>query len=291
MNERRGLDTFGAASLIGFAALLAFNQVVIKVTSGGIAPVFQAGLRSAGAVLIVLAWMWIRKIPFEVPRNALVWGILSGCLFGYEFICLYIALDLTTVSRASIMFYSMPVWLALSAHFLIPGERLNGLRVLGLALAMSGVVLALIDRSNGQASLTGDLLALVGTLGWAGIALLVRATPLSQVTPVVQLIFQVAVSAPILLIAAPFFGDLMRNPLPVHWLGLLFQVVCVASLGFLFWFWLMKIYRANTVASFSFLSPVFAVIFGWLILGEDIALTVWIALALVAVGITLINRK
>ena len=291
MTERRGLDTFGAASLIGFAALLAINQVVIKLTSDGLAPVFQAGLRSAGAMLIVLGWMWVRKIRFEVPRNAVIWGILSGCLFAYEFVCLYVALDLTTVSRASIMFYSMPVWLALSAHFLIPGERLTPLRILGLTLAMGGVVLALIDRSNGQASLAGDLLALIGALGWAGIALLVRATPLSQVTPVVQLLFQVAVSAPILLIAAPFFGDLMRDPQPVHWLGLLFQTVFVASLGFLFWFWLMKLYRANTVASFSFLSPVFAVIFGWLILGEQIALTVWGALALVAVGITLINRK
>jgi drug/metabolite transporter (DMT)-like permease len=44
------------------------------------------------------------------------------------------------------------------------------------------------------------------------------------------------------------------------------------------------------VASFSFLSPVFAVILGWLLLGEKVGPQVWAALVLVAAGITLINR-
>jgi drug/metabolite transporter (DMT)-like permease len=45
------------------------------------------------------------------------------------------------------------------------------------------------------------------------------------------------------------------------------------------------------VASFSFLSPVFSVILGWLILGETIGIQIWIALGFVAVGIFLINRR
>lgn len=291
MEEKRPIDGFGAASLIGFATLLAFNQVVIKVTGGGFGPVFQAALRSVGAVLVLLIWMRLRGYSFAIPRNAVIWGVLSGVLFGFEFICLYLALDKTTVSRASIIFYTMPVWLALAAHVLLPGERLSGIRVLGLILAVAGVTLALFDRSNGAASLAGDILALVATFGWAGIALLVRLTPLAHVKPVMQILFQVAVSAPILLIAAPFFGPLMRDLEPIHLLGLLFQIVCVGSFGFLAWFWLMSIYRASSVASFSFLSPVFAVLFGWALLGEHIGPAVWGALLLVAAGIFLINRK
>ncbi|MFK7753594.1 MAG: DMT family transporter [Sedimentitalea sp.] len=291
MLEKRPVDSFGATALIAFAALLALNQVAVKVTGGGFGPVFQAGLRSAGAVVILLAWMQFRGIKFDLPRNAIFWGVLSGAIFAYEFICLFIALDLTTVSRASVIFYTMPVWLALAAHVLLPGERLTPVRTLGLALAVGGVILALFDRSNGQASLAGDLLALIASFGWAAIALLVRITPLSTVKPVVQLLFQVAVSAPILLILAPLFGDLFRAPTALHWAGLAFQTVAVASIGFLVWFWLMTIYRASGVAAFSFLSPVFAVIFGWALLGEQIGPLVWTALALVAAGIYLINRK
>ena len=291
MEEKRAIDTVGAAALTGFALLLAFNQVVIKITGGGFAPVFQAGLRSAGAALVVLLWMRARGIAITAPRAGIPWAVLSGLVFAFEFTCLYSALDRTTVARASIIFYSMPVWLGLAAHLWLPGERITGLRALGMALAMGGVALALADRSNGQASLTGDLLALIAAFGWAGIILLMRLTPLSQVSPVMQLLFQVMVSAPVLLALAPLFGDLGRDPQPIHYAGLAFQAICVVGLGFIVWFHLMAIYRASGVASFSFLSPVFAVVFGWLILGERIGPPVWIALALVAAGLTLINRK
>jgi len=67
--------------------------------------------------------------------------------------------------------------------------------------------------------------------------------------------------------------------------------MAVASLGFLVWFWLLTIYRASGVALFSFLSPVLAVLMGWLILGEKIIWQIWAVLALVAAGIFLINRR
>ena len=291
MEEKRAIDGFGAAALIGFATLLAFNQVVIKITGGGFAPAFQAGLRSVGAAIVLLIWMKLRGTSLHIPRSAWTWGIISGGLFALEFLCLFTALDHTTVSRSSIIFYTMPVWLALVSHFALPGEKLSGLRILGMVLAVTGVVLALSDRSNGQASLLGDVLALMASFIWASIPLVVRMTPLVHVPPATQLLFQVAISAPILLLAAPFYGEFLRDPQPIHWAGLAFQAICVASLGFLVWFWLLTIYRASAVASFSFLSPVLAVLFGWLILGERIGPAVFVALVLVAAGIFLINRR
>lgn len=291
MEEKRAIDMVGAAALTGFALLLAFNQVVIKITGGGFAPVFQAGLRSVGAAIVVLLWIKARGLPMTAPRAGIPWAVLSGLIFAFEFTCLYLALDHTTVARASIIFYSMPVWLGIAAHFWLPGERITGLRALGMALAMGGVALALADRSNGQASLAGDLLALVAAFGWAAIILLLRLTPLSQVNPVMQLFFQVLCSAPVLLALAPLFGDLTRDPQPIHYAGLAFQAIFVVGLGYIVWFHLMAVFRASGVASFSFLSPVFAVVFGWLILGEKIGPPVWIALGLVAAGLVLINRK
>ena len=291
MDEKRAMDGIGAAGLIAFAALLGFNQVVIKVTGGGFDPVFQAGLRSVGALAILGTWIWVRRVPLSLPRGVAPWGVLAGLFFSAEFLCLYMALDRTTVARASILLYSMPVWLALAAHFMLPGERLSRGRALGLVLAMGGVVIALADRGGGAASLTGDLLALCAALGWAGIALTVRMTPLARARPLVQLLFQLGVSAPLLLALAPLFGPMLRAPEPIHWAGLGFQIVAIASLGFLFWLKLMSIYRASGVASFSFLSPVFAVLLGWGLLGEAIALSIWAALGLVAAGLVLINRR
>ncbi len=292
MTEKRPIDASGAALLTGFALLLAFNQVVIKVTGGGFGPVFQAGLRSAIGLLVLAVWIALRRPRLgPLPRSAALWGVVAGLLFCFEFICLFIALDVTSVSRASIIFYSMPVWLALAAHLLLPGEQLTRVRSLGLVLAMGGVALAVLDRGGGTASLAGDLLALGATFGWAGIALCLRITPLAAVPPVTQLVFQLAVSAVLLTAAAPLFGPLVREMGPLHLWGLAFQGICIASLGYLLWFQLIKIYRASSVASFSFLSPVLAVLMGWALLDEVIGPQVWAALALVAAGVFLINRK
>lgn len=292
MARKTQMDTFGAVALILFALHLAFNQVVVKVTNGGFQPVFAAGLRSllAGGILVI--WMTARRVPMSIPRASVVGGVISGTLFAIEFMCLFTALDFTTVSRASIIFYSMPVWLAIAAHVLLPGERLSGPRIIGLALAMAGVALAVFDRGSGEASLIGDVLALIGAICWAGIALCVRVTPLSEVPPEQQLMWQLMISAPFLLAVSPLFGsDFIRDLQPIHLWGMAFQVIGVASFGFLVWFWLMSIYPAASVASFSFLSPVFAVILGWLLLNERVDLSIWIALALVAAGIFLINRR
>lgn len=291
VEKRDHIDAFGAVSLTGFALLLAFNQVVIKVTNDGLQPVFFAGLRSAGSVLCIWLWMRVRGIPLNLPRRTWGVGVLLGVIFAAEFICLFIALDLTTVARTSVIFYSMPVWMAVGGHFFLQGDRIGRLKAAGLALALSGVALAFAARGEGPGSLLGDLAALGAAMGWAAVGLLVKGSRLRDSRPEIQLFWQVAVSAPILLLLAPLFGPLIRDLQPLHLWGLGFQIVVVVSAGFIFWLWLLSIYPASGVASFSFLSPVFGVGLGWLLLDETVTPALIGALVLVALGLVLINRQ
>ncbi len=290
MERKSNIDTFGALALTSFAFLLAFNQVVIKVTNGGIQPVFFAGLRSLGAILCVYAYMRWRGIGLQWTKGTKRWGAITGAVFAIEFLCLFIALDLTTVGRSGVIFYSMPLWMALLAHFFVAGDRMTVQKSVGLGFALCGVAWALLDREGGSANIWGDLAALGAAIGWAVTALLAKASPLNRVKPEMQLFWQVLVSAPILLIAAMFAGDLIRDLQPIHVLGLAFQIVIVVSAGFIFWLWLLSIYPASGVASFSFLSPVLSVGLGWLLLGEKVGPNLIGALVLVAIGILLINR-
>lgn len=292
MNRKDAIDLAGATGMVVFATILAFNQVVIKVTNAGFGPVFAAGLRSALALLVLGLWLLLRRRRLEGIKRTFWSGLLLGGLFTAEFIFLFIALDLTTVSRVSIVFYSMPVWLAVIAHFTLPGETLSWRRTLGLVLAMTGVIWALFDPESRQAgSLLGDALALLAAFSWAGIALTVRLTRVSELSPEGQLFWQLSVSTVGLLAAAPLFGELLRDPTALHIAGLGFQAVFVASLGFLFWLRLMAIYPASDIAAFSFLSPVLAVGMGWLLLDEPVGPGFIGAMCLVAVGIVLINRR
>src|SRR6056297_1489942 len=291
MQRKEAMDLAGVVGMVLFANLLAFNQVAIKFSNGGFSPVFAAGLRSALALGVLGLWLLISGRRLTGLR-ATVWpGLMLGVLFSIEFILLFTALDLTSVSRASITFYSMPVWLALIAHFTLPGERLSLRRVLGLLLAMAGVVWALSDpQSRGAGDLWGDVLAVLASLSWAGLALTIRLTKLSDLSPEGQLFWQLSVSAVVMCAVAPLFGPLLREVDPVSLFGLGFGTL-VASLGFLFWLRTMAVYPASDIAAFSFLSPVMAVVFGWMIFAEPVGGDFLVALGLVAVGIVLINRR
>ena len=291
MDRKDRLDTFGVTALVLFSALLGFNQVVIKIVNEGLQPAYFAGLRSAGAVVCVAVWMWFRGISLRPKPGTLTAGVLIGLVFSAEFLLLFTALDLTTVSRTSVVFYSMPLWMALGSHFLLPGQRITPTKAVGLALAFTGVSWAILDRpDSGTASLIGDLCALGAALGWAGAALMTRATSLREETPEMQLLWQIGISAPVLILAAPLFGPLVRDLQPIHLWGLAFQIVIVVSFGFVFWLWLLSIYPPPSVAAYGFLGPVFGVGFGWLLLGEQVGPSLAGALALVALGLWLINR-
>jgi drug/metabolite transporter (DMT)-like permease len=291
MPKKNAMDSFGAVSLILFSAILGFNQVVIKVVNEGLQPAYFAGLRSVGGVLVLLLWMRWRGLSLRITPGTWWVGLIIGSLFALEFLFLFKALDLTTVVRSGVIFYSMPVWLALMSHFVLPGDRMSLSKACGLALAFAGVVFAIATRGDlSGGSLLGDLFALGAAVGWASTALMAKASRLRLETPEVQLMWQLAVSAPIMLGAALFFGPLVREFQPVlHLAGLGFQILLV-SLGFVSWLWLLSIYPASGVASFSFLGPVFGVMFGWLILDEPVGFGIWAALVLVAAGLYLINR-
>jgi drug/metabolite transporter (DMT)-like permease len=293
MIRKSRVDANGVILLTAISALMGANQVIVKLVNSGLGPVFQAGLRSLFALVLIFAYAKLRKKSLNMRDGSFWPGILAGIFFAGEFLLLFQALDFTTVSRASIFFYTMPFWTAIAAHFLIPGERLTIVRVTGLVLAIGGVALALSNNltATSDKALVGDIFCLVGAMLWSGIVIIARTTRFSKACPEMQLIYQLSVSAFILLAIAPFVGDLLRQLTPVISLLFAVQVLLVTCFGFLTWFWLLSVYPASSVASFSFLTPVFGVLSGWLILGEQLSDTVLISLVLVSIGVILVNRR
>ncbi len=293
MHRKAQVDVFGASVLVAFSMLLGLNQVMVKWVNAGLQPVFQAGLRSACAFVPVLLFAIVMRRRLSLSDGSLWPGLACGLIFSVEFMFLFQALDYTSVSRVSVLFYTMPFWVALGAHFLIPGERLTPRRVLGLVLAIAGVVMAFTDGSapSSDRALVGDVFCLLGAMCWAAIALLARASALSRSSPEMQLLYQLAVSSVVLIALAPLFGDLVREPTLRIWAIFAVQVLLVVCVGFLTWFWILSIYPASDMASFGFLAPLFGVLFGWLLLDETISPSIIGALLLVGTGIVLVNRR
>lgn len=293
MERKDGIDAFGGAVLIAFSASLGLNQALVKLVNAGFAPFFQAGLRSAIAFLPVLIFALLLRKRLSISDGSLRAGIACGLVFCVEFMLLFLALEYTSVSRASVFFYTMPVWVTLGAHFLLPGERMNMAKACGLVLAVGGVVLALSGNAAPATewALIGDVMCLLAAMFWATIAFLARATRLSRSSPEMQLLYQLAVSAPVLIGAAWLTGDMLRAPTAALTGILLFQGIAIVACGYLAWFWVLTIYPASDVASFGFLAPVFGVFFGWAIFDEPLSPRLLGALALVGAGIVLVNYR
>jgi drug/metabolite transporter (DMT)-like permease len=291
MARKPGLDPSGLGILLAVTLLFAVNQIIVKIVNVGLQPVFFAGLRSALAIVFVGGWMWFRGRAPRLRWSVAGAGVLMGAAFAGEFMFLFLAIDLTTVGKAAIIFYSMPVWFSLMAHVGLPGEQITPVKALGLLLAFAGTALAILTGlGGGPGNIAGDLCALAAAVGWASTAFLARRAPMRDEGPEQQLFWMVLVSAPILLVASPFFGPLIRDLQAVHIMWLVVQASVVVTGGFITWLWLFSIYPVSTVASFSFLTPVFSLLLGAVLFQESVSPLLAAGAALVAVGIVLVNR-
>ena len=294
MQKKTKIDAFGAIALISFSLLLGINHVVIKIVNLGLNPIFFAGIRSFIAFIFIIIWMKLFDKPIVFNSKYIKISFIAGFIFALEFLFLFLALDFTTVSRNSIIYYSMPLWLTMLLLFTKNNEKISFLKFLGLILAFIGVVLSVtnfkINLILNSPNLIGDILAFLAALFWALLIIIAKNSSFSKVSPEMQLLWMVMVSGPILTIFSLFIEDPIRNFQLIHIWGIIFQSIIVVAGGFLFWLWLLSKYPASGVASFSFLTPIFTIFFGWLILGEVMTFDFIIAAFLVISGLILINR-
>lgn len=290
--ERRdAIDGLAVAMMIGLTLVWGANQVTIKIANTGYDPVFLTIVRSAIASALIYGWCRVRRIELFQKDGTLGAGILAGALFGVEFVLIFVALDYTTAARGVLMINTMPFWILIGAHFML-GERMALSSWFGLLLAFTGVVLVFSDNLSlpDSSALIGDVMMLIAGALWGATTIVIKKSNLATASAEKTLLYQLAVSAVITLPLLAFSGPLLRD---VTWLAtsmLLFQAVFVVAFTYLLWFWLVKRYPAAGLSSFTFLTPVFGVLAGGLILGEPLSWRIFAALALIAAGLLIVNR-
>jgi drug/metabolite transporter (DMT)-like permease len=288
----RPLSPGAVALMLMLCLSWGFNQVAVKLALPDIPPMLQATIRSVGALPVLLLIARLRGVKLFERDGTLGAGLFAGLLFGLEFVLIYRGLLLTSASRAVVFLYTAPFFVALGSYQFL-GERMRASQWGGLGLSFAGVALAIgVPQADVDANvLLGDFLVVAGGALWAATTLLVKGTALLQVPPEKALGYQVAVSIPILALAAWVSGEtLTRVPGPLALTLMVYQAVWVVGLTFLIWFGLVKTYSASKLSAFSFITPLFGVVASYFIMHDTLTLAFGAAAVLVIAGLYLINR-
>ena len=291
--ERKPLDATAVSVMVLLCLIWGIGHVAAKFAAQGISLVYQSGLRSVIATGLLLAWARYRGIPLW-GRDATFWpGVFAGLLFAAEFVFIFAGLATTDAARMAVFVYLAPCMTALGLHLFIPQERLAARQWAGILVAFAGVAVAFGDGfASGRGTLLGDLFGILGAAFWAATTVLIRATKLAAVSAAKTLFYQLAVSGPVLLAVSWLMGEPGVTRLsPVIVAAFVYQFAVVAFASFLTWFWLLRHYLAARLSVFTFLTPIFGVLGGVLLLGEPLTPTFAAAAALVGAGIYLVNSR
>ena len=288
----RPLSPGAVALMLMLCLSWGFNQIAVKLALPDIPPMLQATIRSAAALPVLLLIARLRGVKIFASDGTLGAGLFAGVLFGLEFVLIFRGLSLTSASRAVVFLYTAPFFVALGSYRFL-GERLRASQWGGLGLSFAGVALAIgVPQANVDADvLLGDLMIVGGGALWAATTLIAKGTALRNAAPEKALGYQVALSVPILGLAAWISGEtITRVPGPLAMSLMAYQAVWVVGLTFLLWFALVKTYSASKLSAFTFITPLFGVVASYFIMHDTLTLAFGAAALLVIAGLYLVNK-
>ena len=286
---------FTELTLILVAIIWALNFSVIKVTLTQIDPFSFNALRYVLSAALLIGYAKLKGFSIRVQKQHFwPWvgiGLVGNLLYQVLFI---VGLNLTNAAHAAVMLGTIPVWVTVFSHF-FTDEKTTRTKVLGILSAFVGVVMIIISESpetNPTENTTlGDVIALISAMSWAAYTILSKkylkiyhSAQYSGFMALVGVIALVLAGLPSL-IKVDFSSITLAGYGGIIYSGLL-------SVGLSYLIWNRGIHLIGTVktAAYQNLVPVLGLIFGVIILGEELAVFQYIGSLFVIIGI-IIARK
>ena len=294
-------------------------MVAMKGTMPHTTPLFMAGVRllPAGVLVLIAAALTARffngaTAPAQ-PKGWAAWGwialfgLVDGTLFqGF----LAEGLMRTGAGLGSVMIDSQPIAVALMARFLF-GEQVGLWGWLGLGFGIAGISLLGLPQEviagllhgdislNGQAGLSllaqlfqsGEWLMLMAALSMAVGTVMVRYVS-RHVDPVVATGWHMILGGiPLLLGSALWETQPWQHLTGLDWMALSYSTIFGSAIAYGLFFFFATTGNLTSFSSLTFLTPVFALLFGNLFLGENLNTVQWAGVSLTLVSICLINQR
>lgn len=278
------------SAVVALAIFWAINWPMMKLGLEVVEPwTFRAVLvivGGVGSLLLAAALGQSVAISRREIWPLLLVGIFQGILWN-AFSGFGIAL--VEAGRASVLAFTMPVW-ATILSILFLGERLNAMRVAGLAMGMAAMVLLILPALDAlRTEAFGSMLMIGGAISWAAATIVVKATNW-RMSPLVLAGWQFLIGAVPLTAASFAIGDpatLLDLDMPTAWIVAYSAIIPMIFCQAIF-YELVRRLPASIASTGTLLVPPLGVMFSALILGEQVGPAELIALVLVITSMTFI---
>ena len=276
--------------MIMLCLIWGIQQVAIKKAIVDISPIMQLTLRFGIATVFFAAVVLVREGWRALSDGTLRSGLVLGTLFSLEFILVGQSLKYTSAAHSVVFLYTSPIFTALGVRFL-PEEHLNTAQWSGILLAFAGTAVAFLGygATPVRGMLLGDLLALLAGAVWGASNVALRHGRVGNAIAPKTVLYQVGTATLILGVFASATGQDQVVFSQAAILSVAFQTIAISISSYLIWFWMLRNYLTSRLMLLSFLTPLFGVMFGAVLLGDKVDLNFAIGSLLVLAGILVVN--
>ncbi|MDB5350869.1 MAG: protein of unknown function transrane [Planctomycetota bacterium] len=281
----RRLDLPGALIMVVCCAFWGGNAVAVKFATPDIPPFGVAGFRFLLSLPILAVVCRLSGQPMWVRREH--WPLLLGhaLITVLQIGTFNLGTSHSAAGRSSIFINVHPLIVAPLAWMLL-GERMGGLGILGLGSAAAGVGLVLSSSfGGGDTYLGGDLVVLASGIIFAVQTVLQKMT-FSRIAPATLLWNQSLLAIPLFFLYSGTFEGFENYHFSMQVvLALIYQGIAVSGFCFSVWLLLLGRYPAAQLATVAFVTPMFGVAAGHWLKQEPLSLQLVLGGVLVGVGI------
>lgn len=289
-DERGPLTTGGAAFALALTGLWSGLSIAIKFGLEDAPPLRLGWFRFVTGAATVLAWAWWVKADLRVRRAEVPVLAVVGTLFCLELGTMNIGLDRTSASHGAVLISTFPVWVALFAHFQVPGDRLSLRKLAGTLVAYSGIVVIFVQGlALSVEMLVGDALMLVSALILAEHQVY-SARAAASVHIAKLILGRFAFGTAVFVVLSVLVERDPWSWTPLLGISVFYQGVVIAGFGFIGNLWLLKRFFPSQVAVLSLLGPTASILLAWALLDERPTRLLWAGTALVTTGALLVQR-
>lgn len=262
------------------------NFVAVKLAAVNVPPLFLVAMR-----FTVLTAVLAPFVPWPRERWRGVFGVamtLGVAHFGLLFAAMGLGIDAGTMSVAIQLEVPMAAFLAA----FILGDTLGWRRILGMALALAGVML-LANEPKVLENIDALIIGLLGALGWAVANIQIKR--LGAIDAQTLNAWMGPFSVPVLLLLSFLIEDGQVEAVTnIDWVTLgsfLYVVIASSLIAYGSWYYLLARYPVGEVTIFALLVPVFAILAGMLVLGEQLGLLEALGALLTLTGVAIVQIR